>query len=286
MPDSRFYLERVGTKVPQFRASRSGRMVTAIVIHDTESIVDMSGPDTGAERVASFIQGRSDAGSYHVLVDSDSIVELVGPDRQAFHCRGGVNQWSLGVSFACKSTDWPTMPAEYRARMLRNGARAVARLALWIESGQPPSVYPPRSDRPHFPIRWVNADQARAGWLGLTTHGELDPTRRSDPGVTFPRVEFLALVVDEVAALRGTLAGPDETKEDDMANAKVWNLVDLGAIMDSIDELYAAHRADPIGANGWRLPVVELLRAGKDPGPTLAFVDWALSNPAEAAKLR
>lgn len=81
--------------------------------------------------------------------------------------------------------------------------------------------------------------------------------------------------------------------------AKTWTLNDLGDTMDNVGKLYLADmlRRQPAmpamealevitaGVQAWLLEVVKVLKAGTDPKALLEFVEWALANPEQAAKL-
>lgn len=279
-------LETRRPAVPQFHAPRRAQRVTAYLVHTAESVLDLVGPDTGAEGVAEFICNRKDAGSYHDLADSDTVAEVVPPRWEAFHCRHGVNAWSMGLSFACRTTDWARMTPERRTAFLRNGARVAVDRIEWIEA---------QTSRPktlgRFPIRRITKAQAEAGEEGFVGHGDMDPGHRSDPGLEFPWGEFLALVSEE----RDRRDGDDEM-------AKTWNLNDLAATLENVGALYEAdfHRRLPAGQvwqaydvgsamaagrRDWNPEVVKTLKAGQDPVKLLEFVEWALANPEQAGKL-
>lgn len=266
-------------------------LVTAYLVHTAESILDELGPDTGAEGVAEFIATRSDAGSYHDLADSDSQVQVIPERWQAFHCRGGVNPWSMGLSFACRAVDWPRMTPERRAAFIRNGAQIAARRILWIEAQPGWAAYAKARGYASFPVRTITRAQAWDGEAGFVGHGQMDPGRRSDPGSLFPWADFLAAVRQALAELRPE--GDDEM-------AKTWGLVDLGVTMESVGALFEAdtvRRRGPgvpsaellaairAGRDGWIGDIQAKLQAHQDPTATLEFIAWALANPEAAAKL-
>lgn len=179
------YLREHPPASPQFRSPRRNRLTGAIVVHTAESVLDSIGPDTGAENVAGFIGRRGDPGSYHDLCDSDSIVHLVDYDDEAFHVAVySGNRFSIGLSFACRTTDWAKMTAAQRGGFIDNGADAAARMAAHVKTRTGIVV----------PARRITVEQFRAGAAGFISHGELDPGRRSDPGNApgqFPWETFL-----------------------------------------------------------------------------------------------
>jgi len=195
---------------PQYRSPRRKRLTGAIVVHTAESVLDTIGPDTGAENVAEWMTRRTDPGSYHDLVDSDSIVHLVDYDDEAFHDGTGGNRWSLGLSFACRTTDWAQMTPAKRDAFIENGARAAARMIAHVHARTGVVV----------PAKRITAEQYRAGAAGFVSHGELDPGRRSDPGNKpgqFPWDQFLHRVAE--------LTGPDSKDILDMDENRLRQIV-------------------------------------------------------------
>jgi hypothetical protein len=164
----------------QFR-ERGRKPTGLIVIHTAESIPDWVDADAGAEGVARFIQGRSDFGSYHLLVDSDSIILLVPLDLQAYGDGTGSNPFAVHVSAATQADKWPKAPEEWRRETVKNMAEAAARAARWLDLEHNVTV----------PMRRVTKAQSDQGQAGFISHAERDPARRSDPGKDFPWDLFL-----------------------------------------------------------------------------------------------
>lgn len=154
-----------------------------IVVHDTESLADLDGPDSGAENVANWFATNDTVASYHTLVDSDSTVRCLpaGLDgttaHTAFHA-AGANSFSLGLSMAVQAHVWETLPASWAAQVLD---RAAAEAALWCARWDIPPVL-------------LTQSQADNGWKGFIGHGMWDPGSRSDPGAGFDWSGFLRRV--------------------------------------------------------------------------------------------
>lgn len=177
------YLEDNPPARSQFRRTRRAPVTGAIVIHTAENMIDLIGPDAGAEAVASFIARRTDgAGSYHSIVDSDSTVQLCEYEWEAFHEGTGGNRWSLGLSFACRAADWQNPPAPWFKGAIDQGAAEAVRMAQWVKATVGVTV----------PAVRINRDQYRNGAPGFVSHAQLDPMRRSDPGIYFPWDYFLS----------------------------------------------------------------------------------------------
>ncbi len=175
-------------KVRQFRTPRRATPSGLIVVHTAESVMDSIGPDAGAENVARFIANRSDFGSYHTLVDSDSRVRLVPFDAEAYGDGTGSNPFAIHISFALAATDWPRLTPEKRAAFIRQGAKAAAEAARWVERTQDIRV----------PARRLTRAESEQREPGFISHGDRDPGRRSDPGAMFPWTAFFAAFADEM----------------------------------------------------------------------------------------
>lgn len=156
------------------------------VVHTAENAPDTVGPDTGAEGVASFIQGRSDFGSYHDLCDSDSIIDLVPYDAEAYGDGTGSNPHAYHVSGATQADRWASMPPEWREAVTKNMAKAAATYAKWLKANHDVTIPAKRITR-------AESEARKPGFLG---HGERDPGRRHDPGSGFMWALFLATYRD------------------------------------------------------------------------------------------
>ena len=171
-----------------------------IVVHSTESLADLNGPDSGAENVANWFATNNVTASYHTVTDSDSTVPCLpaGLDgttpHTAFHA-AGANSFSLGLSMAVQAHTWPALPADWVARVLD---RAAAEAALWCSRWDIPPVL-------------ITMEQAANGWKGIIGHGMWDPGSRSDPGAGFPWTDFLG----RVQRGPGRVNPPQPTEGDD-----------------------------------------------------------------------
>lgn len=165
----------------QFLRPRRERPSGVMVVHTAENTPDFVAFDGGAEAVAGFIRGRSDAGSYHDLADSDSAIQLVGYDAEAYQDGTGSNRHAWGGSVATRADVWPLAPQAWRDGAIDQLARAAARYARWIRSTHG-VIVPPRR---------IARAQSEARVPGFISHAERDPGRRSDPGAGFPWTQFL-----------------------------------------------------------------------------------------------
>ena len=175
------YLEKHPPARSQFRRPRRATLSGVIVIHTAENTLDVIDADTGAEDVAAFIQRRADPGSYHTLVDSDSQLRLIPFTAEAYGDATGSNPHAIHISFACRTIDWSAMSAKRRRAFIRNGARAAADAARYIEEDRGIRV----------PARRITRAESDLRTPGFISHAERDPARRSDPGRDFPWDMFL-----------------------------------------------------------------------------------------------
>jgi hypothetical protein len=176
------YLVDHPPKRRQYYGNRRKQVTGSIVLHDAEcAAVFKLNQDNAAESVAKFISIRSDAGSYHSIVDSDSIVRVGSYEWEMFHEGTGGNSWSLGLSFACNTKVWTTAPAWWLDAIIVNGAQEAYNMAMWVKETAGVNV----------PAIHISAEQYRAGQPGFVSHAQLDTGRRSDPGKDFPWAVFL-----------------------------------------------------------------------------------------------
>lgn len=169
------YLIENPPHVRQFR-DRRAPYTGCTVVHTAENTPDWVNHDAGAEAVARFIQGRSDPGCYHWLVDSDSIINMVPLWLATYGDGTGSNEFAVHISAATQAAKWNQAPAEWRQETVRNMAAAAARTARWAKSKHGIII----------PARRITKAESDNGKAGFISHAERDPARRTDPGKDFP----------------------------------------------------------------------------------------------------
>jgi peptidoglycan hydrolase-like protein with peptidoglycan-binding domain len=184
------FLEQNRPRRSQFRAGRRDPVKSVIVVHTAESGTDRSGPDPKAENVASFIQNRSDPGSYHLIGDADSIIQMIRFENEAFHDRTGSNRWAIGLSLAMNAADWSGLTASRRRELTETAAQMAAIAARWLDDRGLPLPAPQRLTK-------VQSDRSDAS--GFISHARRDPSRRTDPGTDFPWSEFFRLYQQQLS---------------------------------------------------------------------------------------
>lgn len=176
------------------RRNPNGKVSGTIVIHTAENAADLTLPDDGAEAVARYLSSRNTYGSYHTLIDSDGILPYVPISYEAFH-ETSTNHWAIGLSFALRTTDWRSAPADFIERMYRNGAAAAAATLAQIQSDYGIAV----------PLKRITRSDALNRKPGFIGHGDIDTGRRSDPGKDFDWNRFFQYIAE---AQGGTAPAP------------------------------------------------------------------------------
>lgn len=150
-----------------------------ITVHTAENNPDLVGRDSGAEAVARFFARTSRRASVHKVIDSDSIVDLLPDTHRAIHSKSAWRD-SLSFEISYKAAWWGRNPA-YEMRLLTKASEICRH---WV------ATYGIR-------VRRINLAQYHRGESGLIAHGDLDPTRRTDPGANFPWATFLTMIREE-----------------------------------------------------------------------------------------
>jgi hypothetical protein len=142
--------------------------VSGIVVHTAEAI---NGPGT-----ALYLSTVGRPASAHVIADATGIIKLLPDSYTAFHAAGG-NRRGLGIEIEYFADKWGTSPL-LEEELLRTAS-------AWC--GMKAAAY-------GIPARRVTPEEWAAGERGFIAHGDLDPSRRRDPGRDFPWDEFLRRV--------------------------------------------------------------------------------------------
>ena len=172
-----YYLLDNANRVRQYgstrRKTRHGGIPTgAIILHCVQGVSDLSGPDTSAENTARWIARDSTRqASYHTITDRDSIVRMLPFNMEAWHDTTS-NNYSIGISVNWVVEDLPRMTKEQRYQYYEQFAIAVLEAVEWLKKTRNITV----------PLdRMLTRAEVVAGKPGISTHGRMDPGRRSDP---------------------------------------------------------------------------------------------------------
>ena len=173
---------------PHWYATRRGG-VLAIVVHITAGLEDLDATDDhSAENTARYAATTDRKVSWHSGSDADSALDLLPAGYTAFHVQG-YNSTTYGHEVSKADTDWRDAPEPWRTRTLTNAAQHLAAKASQLDV---PRRHATRAELDH-------AIATGGGPVGFIGHHELDPARRSDPGLvrgvdTFPWDDFFALM--------------------------------------------------------------------------------------------
>jgi len=159
---------RDNNKRGNYYPSRS-RDIQGIVVHTAEGGRD-------AENIAKYLSTTDRTASAHVVIDNEKIVNLLPDDFTAFHVRGQ-NSKSLGLEIAYYASQWGT-DKEYEKEVIAMSAKWAADKVKAYD----------------IPVRRLNQTEWLKGQKGFISHAELDPERRSDPGMNFPWEQFFTLI--------------------------------------------------------------------------------------------
>lgn len=155
----------------------------AIVVHVSAGLqdLDMKGIDHSDAGLASYAAETDREVSWHSQSDTDSSTQLLPETYTAWHCRG-YNSGTYGHEICKLTTDWSVMPPLWVAAALREAAD---RLRPVVRQHDVPLRHVRKAD-----VDTVYGSQVR-GPIGFVGHHQLDPERRTDPGLhnghdTFP----------------------------------------------------------------------------------------------------
>lgn len=171
-----------------FHPTRRGT-VLAIVVHVTAGLEDLDTiDDHSAEKTAAYAASTDRPVSWHSGSDTDSALDLLPAGFTAFHCVG-YNSRTYGHEISKANPDWRAMSPGWVDATLHRSAHHLAIRAR--ELGVPVR---------HATRAELDEAIARNGQpVGFLGHHQLDPARRTDPGLvdhidTFPWDRFLGLV--------------------------------------------------------------------------------------------
>jgi hypothetical protein len=116
-----YLLDNPNPYAKQYSDYRNGRLSGGVLLHTTES-----NKASGAESIARWIATqRRDYGSYHAIFDADLTIPMAPDGYTVWHCAAnGYNSTTMGVSFACRTSD--LHPDDDWTK------RAFARAARWL----------------------------------------------------------------------------------------------------------------------------------------------------------
>jgi hypothetical protein len=152
-----------------------GKLTGTCILHTTEGAWQ-----AGVQSLINLVRSRSDYGCYHRACDWEDIALLYPWEWETWQ-DSETNNWAVGISAACRTTDWRTMPADIAEGYYRNMARMAADFVNYMKTTYGITV----------PLKRISGAQARAGVPGFAAHGD-SGVSRSDPGADFDWAKFFA----------------------------------------------------------------------------------------------
>lgn len=127
----------------------------------------------GVAALTNLVRVRADYGCYHRACDWQDIVTYYPWEWETWQ-DSETNNWAVGISAACKTTDWGNLPADVEEGYYRNLARMAVDFVTYMADNHDIEV----------PLRRITGAEARARVPGFCAHGD-SGISRSDPGPKF-----------------------------------------------------------------------------------------------------
>lgn len=217
------------------------RLSGTVIVHTSEG-----NWRSGVNALANLVRNRADYGCYHQACDWADIAKFYPWEWETWQ-DSETNNWAVGISAACKTSDWGTMPADVEEGYYRNLSRMAADFVRYM-----------RTKGVEVPRVRITGAQARARVPGFCAHGD-SGISRSDPGANFNWSRFFGYVEEElsgVAALGEVTPTNEQENEDKMLiigkladDDKVW--VGDGITRRHITNQETLESYQWYGVNGW-----------------------------------
>lgn len=159
---------------------------------------------SGVQALINLVRIRADYGCYHQGCDWEDIAQFYPWEWETWQ-DSETNNWAVGISAACRTTDWGNMPADVEEGFYRNMAHMAADFVRYMDATYGIQV----------PLKRITGAQARARVPGFCAHGD-SGIARSDPGANFNWTRFFAYAQQD---LDGTV------QEDEVTQAQIDEIV-------------------------------------------------------------
>lgn len=184
------------------RRGTRGKLTGTCILHTTEGAWT-----AGVQSLINLVRSRSDYGCYHRACDWQDIALLYPWEWETWQ-DSETNNWAVGISAACRTSDWAIMPADVREGYYRNMARMAADFVQYMKAEYGITV----------PLKRITGAQARAGVPGFCAHGD-SGLHRSDPGADFDWTTFFNYTRQALGS--AAIAPAGTTQEDTLSAAEV-----------------------------------------------------------------
>jgi len=183
-----------------------GKPTGTCILHTTEGAWQ-----AGVQSLINLVRSRSDYGCYHRACDWEDIALLYPWEWETWQ-DSETNNWAVGISAACRTTDWRTMPADIAEGYYRNMARMAADFVNYMKTTYGITV----------PLKRITGAQARAGVPGFAAHGD-SGVSRSDPGADFDWAKFFNYTRQALGS--AAIVPQSATQEDTLSAAEVKQII-------------------------------------------------------------
>lgn len=156
----------------------------------------------GVNALTNLVLVRADYGCYHRGCDWRDIAKYYPWEWETWQ-DSETNNWAVGISAACKTSDWDTLPADVAEGYYRNMAIMAADFVIYMKTIYGITV----------PLRRLSGAEARAAVPGFCAHGD-SGLYRSDPGARFNWTRFFQYTQEAIHNSGGI--APHGGIEDDM----------------------------------------------------------------------
>lgn len=184
------------------------------IVHTTEGSWQ-----AGVQSLVNLVSTRSDYGCYHRACDWADIALLFPWEWETWQ-DSETNPWAVGISAACKTSDWGNMPADVEEGYYRNMARMAADFVAYMRDQYGTVV----------PLVRITGAQARARVPGFAAHGD-SGVARSDPGARFDWDKFFSYTAAALGS--ASAAAPNKIEEEEEEDMALTN-EDIDKIADRV----------------------------------------------------
>lgn len=194
-----------------------GQLSGTCIVHTSEGAWQ-----AGVASLTNLVRTRSDYGCYHRAVDWQDIA-LYYPWEWETWQDSETNNWAVGISAACRTTDWGNMPADVEEGYYRNLATCAADFVKYMAT-----------KGVTVPLRRISGAEARARVPGFAAHGD-SGVGRTDPGVNFSWTRFFQYTSEALGGFN--YSGGTTDSGDDELNGE--QNAALARLDKAVAEIYA-----------------------------------------------
>lgn len=219
----------------------------------------------GVEALTNLVRTRTDYGCYHQACDWVDIARYYPWIWECWQ-DSETNNWAVGISAACRTSDWGNMPADIEDGFYRNMGRMAAEfVADMADYGIT------------VPLRRITGTEARNRVPGFCAHGD-SGIGRTDPGANFDWARFFNYTrqaLDGNLGTEDTLSATEVNQIIDAIKNKNLTFDDRVFIQNEIER---RHQVTRDAINAVRVAVLDAIKAAGGSTDVSAAVSKALAE--------